>query len=272
MTTITSHPDVRSRRALVTGAAGGIGQGIATHLAELGYALALSDVADDALRLVADRITTDTGTRVETMTANLAEAASVGPAVDAAADRLGGLDVVVNCAGVLKDARVAKMTAAQFRQVLQINLVGMLNTTAAALPALRASGTGRVVSLTSRAWLGNFGSANYAASKGAIAGVSRSLALQLAADGITVNCIAPGFIETPMSKSLPDNIIERIMKSIPVGRVGRPDDVARTVAYLAGPDAGYVTGQTITVCGGRSISGSLRCIAESVVSRENAVP
>jgi NAD(P)-dependent dehydrogenase (short-subunit alcohol dehydrogenase family) len=134
----------------------------------------------------------------------------------------------------------------------------MLTTTSAALPALRSSETGRIISLTSRAWLGNFGSTNYAASKGGIAGVSRSLSLALAADGITVNCIAPGFIETPMSNSMPDEIIERVRQSIPVGRVGQPIDVARTVAFLADSNAGYVTGQSIPVCGGRSISGSMR--------------
>lgn len=258
MTISVTELNVCPRRALVTGAAGGIGQGITTYLAELGYALALSDISTDALRPLADRIASHSDTEVAIFAANLADASSAGRAVRAAGDRLGGLDVVVNCAGVLDDARLEKMSAAQFRRVLEVNLVGMLNTTAAALPDLRGSGTGRVISLTSRAWLGNFGSANYAASKGAIAGASRSLALQLAADGITVNCIAPGFVETPMSKSLPDNIIERIMQSIPVGRVGRPDDIARTVGYLAAPEAGYVTGQTITVCGGRSISGSLR--------------
>ncbi len=98
----------------------------------------------------------------------------------------------MNCAGILKDARIEKMEPAVFRQVLDVNLIGMLTTTAAALPALRSSETGRIISLTSRAWLGNFGSTNYAASKGGIAGVSRSLSLALAADGITVNCIAPG--------------------------------------------------------------------------------
>ncbi|MGB3481085.1 MAG: SDR family NAD(P)-dependent oxidoreductase [Mycobacterium sp.] len=258
MNTPTAQHDSCPRRVLLTGAAGGIGQGIATHLAQLGYALALSDISAEALRPVADRITAHAGADVAVFEANLADPQSARSAVEAAADRFQGLDVVVNCAGVLKDARLEKMTTTQFRQVVEVNLVGMLNTTAAALPALRRSGTGRIISLTSRAWLGNFGSANYAASKGAIAGVSRSLALQLAADAVTVNCIAPGFVETPMSKSLPDNIIERVKQSIPVGRVGRPDDVARTVAYLAAPDAGYVTGQTITVCGGRSISGSMR--------------
>ena len=248
----------RHRRVFITGAAGGIGQGIAAHLAELGYVLALSDLSTDALQVLATRIGESTGAEAGAFPADLADAGSVRAAVDAASARFGGIDVVVNCAGLLKDARVDTMAAPVFRQVLHVNLVGMLNATAAALPSLRASGTGRIISLTSRAWLGNYGSSNYATSKGAIAGVSRSLALSLAPDGITVNCVAPGFIETAMSNSLPENIIDRIRQSIPVGRVGQPEDVARTVAFLAAPEAGYLTGQSITVCGGRSISGSMR--------------
>ncbi|MGE0220441.1 SDR family NAD(P)-dependent oxidoreductase [Mycolicibacterium sp.] len=256
---MTSSPTPSSapRRALLTGAAGGIGWGIATHLAELGYALALSDRSSESLAPLLTEVT-GTAADVTCLPADLTDPQSVTAAVDAAVARFQGLDVVVNCAGVLKDARVETMTAATFQQVLQVNLIGMLNVTAAAMPALRRSGTGRVISLTSRAWLGNYGSSNYATSKGAIAGVSRSLALSLAADGVTVNCIAPGFVETPMSNSLPANILERVRRSIPVGRVGRPEDIARTVAFLAAREAGYLTGQTITVCGGRSIAGSMR--------------
>ncbi|MET0455746.1 MAG: SDR family NAD(P)-dependent oxidoreductase [Mycobacterium sp.] len=255
---MTAVAEPLSRSAFITGAAGGIGRGIALHLAAQGYRLAVSDISEAAL----DQLAEDVGTACDADTvglqADLSDRASVGRAVNAAVDRFGGLDVLVNCAGILQDARIEKMAAVTFRSVLEVNLVGMLNTTEAALPALRTSGSGRVISLTSRAWLGNFGSTNYATSKGAIAGVSRSLALSLAGDGVTVNCIAPGFIETPMSNSMPDEIIERVRQSIPVGRAGRPSDVARAVAFLAAAEADYVTGQTITVCGGRSISGSMR--------------
>jgi 3-oxoacyl-[acyl-carrier protein] reductase len=258
MTLPTTAPQAPIRSAFITGAAGGIGHGIAVHLAELGYRVALSDISESAL----DRLAADIGERgtadVATFRADIADPVSARQAVTSATERFGGLDVLVNCAGILKDARLDRMTAEAFRAVLDVNLIGMLNTTASALPALRRSGSGRVVSLTSRAWLGNFGSVNYATSKGGIAGVSRSLALALAADGITVNCIAPGFVETPMSNSLPENILERVRSSIPVSRVGRPADVAHTVAFLAAAEAGYITGQTITVCGGRSINGSLR--------------
>ncbi|MDV6293388.1 SDR family oxidoreductase [Rhodococcus aetherivorans] len=248
----------RARVAFITGAAGGIGRGIAEHLAELGYSLGLSDISEVALQTVANDIADATGVAVSARAADLADRQSIQAAVDATVADLGGLDVLVNCAGILEDARIEKMDPAVFRQVIEVNLIGMLTTTAAALPALRCSGSGRIISLTSRAWLGNFGSTNYAASKGGIAGVSRSLSLSLAPDGITVNCIAPGFIETPMSNSMPAHILDRVRHSIPVGRVGRPIDVARAVAFLGDANAGYVTGQSIPVCGGRSISGSIR--------------
>lgn len=167
----------RPRVAFITGAAGGIGRGIAEHLAELGYSISLSDISETGLRAVAKDITEATGVAMSTSAADLADRESVQAAVDATVSRLGGLDVLVNCAGILKDARIEKMEPAVFRQVLDVNLIGMLTTTAAALPALRSSETGRIISLTSRAWLGNFGSTNYAASKGGIAGVSRSLSL-----------------------------------------------------------------------------------------------
>lgn len=248
-----------ARTAIVTGAAGGIGVTIVEELIRNGYGVGMTDLDDTALSDTADRIRSSTGVdRIWSRAADLGDPSDTSSAVTELAAALGGTDVLVNCAGVLKDARVPAMSADRFRRVLQINLGGMLSATMTALPYLKQSGTGRIISLTSRAWLGNFGSSNYAASKGAIAGVSRSMALAVAADGITVNCIAPGFVETPMSQSMPDHILERVRQSIPVPRVGTPLDVARTVTFLAAEEAGYITGQTVTVCGGRSIAGSLR--------------
>lgn len=260
--TITFTPESamsRTRTAIVTGAAGGIGVGIAKDLARLGYDVGISDVDDARLAEAADRIRPSTGpSHIYSRAVDLRDRAATADAIDQLAADLGGVDVLVNCAGLLKDARVSAMSPDWFRHVLEINLGGMLSTTTAALPYLRESGSGRIISLTSRAWLGNFGSTNYAASKGAIAGVSRSLSLALADDNVTVNCVAPGFIETPMSQSMPDHILDRVRQSIPVTRVGVPYDVARAVSFLAAEEAGYITGQTLTVCGGRSIAGSLR--------------
>lgn len=246
------------RVAIVTGAAGGIGQGIASHLVRCGYSVGLTDIDPVAVRSVTDDIAREAAGSVVGIAADLADPDSVSSAIATLAEKLGGYDVLVNCAGILQDARVPNMDPAVFRRVLAINLAGMLQTSSVSLPYLKASGSGRIISLTSRAWLGNFGSSNYSASKGGIAGVSRSFALSLAKSNVTVNCIAPGFIETPMSNSMPDEIVERVRQSIPVGRVGQPEDVARAVAFLADESAGYITGQTISVCGGRSISGSMR--------------
>lgn len=257
--TSTETAPPRPRSAIVTGAAGGIGLTIAEDLARAGYRVGLTDLHEDPLVRATDHIRSVTDSQsISAKAADISDARSITAAIETLAAALGGLDVVVNCAGVLQDARVPTMTAAQFRRVLAINLGGMLETTTAALPFLKESSNGRIISLTSRAWLGNFGSSNYAASKGAIAGVSRSMALALASDGITVNCIAPGFIETPMSNSMPNHILNRVRRSIPVGRGGTPHDVGRAVAFLASEEAGYITGQSLAICGGRSIAGSLQ--------------
>ena len=258
MTEHVNHPNGNARSAVVTGATGGIGRCIASYLADLGYDVGLTDLDSAAVDSVRNTLSSAVTTKVVGVAADLSQPNSVQLVVDSMAGELGGIDVLVNCAGILNDARVPKMEPELFRQVVSINLAGMLQTTAVAIPYLRASGSGRIVSLTSRAWLGNFGSSNYSASEGGIAGASRSLALSLASSNITVNCIAPGFIETPMSNSMPSEIIDRVRQSSPIGRVGTPQDVARTVAFLADKGGGYITGQTITVCGGRSISGSIR--------------
>jgi NAD(P)-dependent dehydrogenase (short-subunit alcohol dehydrogenase family) len=141
-----------------------------------------------------------------------------------------------------------------FRRLLDINLVGPMNLIDAVIPHMQRQGYGRVISLASRAWLGNFGSSGYSAAKGALVGATRSLALANGRHGITVNCIAPGFIDTPMSRSMPPEVVARVIESIPVGRAGTTDDVGALVSFLAGSESGYITGQTILTCGGRGIS------------------
>jgi len=174
--------------------------------------------------------------------------------VERTLSEFGTLTALVNCSGWLKDHRVQDMPLDTFERLLDINFVGPLRLIEAVLPQMKRGGYGRVVSLASRAWLGNFGSCGYSAAKGAIIGASRSLALACAPHGITVNCVAPGFIDTPMSRSMPAHIVERVIGAIPVGRAGTVDDVGAIVSFLLGEDSGYITGQTILSCGGRSIS------------------
>lgn len=230
---------MNTRVAIVTGAAGGIGSGIVDHLLADGYAVLGVDL----------RIDDPDRDHLRTWCGDLTDTDSAAGIVDAALSAFGSLDVVVNCAGLLKDARIERMDREDFAAVVQVNLIGAIRLTGAALPHLRRSGTGRVISIASRALLGSFGSSNYATAKGGLVGLTRSLALAEGPRGVTANTIGPGFIETPMTRHLAD----RTAEAIPVRRAGTPADVARAVSFLAAPDAGYLTGQNLMICGGRSL-------------------
>ena len=237
--------------AIVTGAAGGIGAAVALRLAQGGLRLMITDVDEAGLRAVAAKVTpgqvliapgdlTETGFPVRLLETTLRECGSV--------------DALVNCVGWLRDQRVENMPPELFRRLLEVNLIAPVRLMEAVLPHMGKQQFGRIVTLTSRAWLGTFGSSGYSAAKGGLVGVSRSLALAWAKYGVTVNCIAPGFIDTPMTRSMPPNIVERLIDAIPVGRSGTVDDISALVAYLIGRESGYITGQTIVSCGGRSIT------------------
>lgn len=235
-----SAAEARNRVAILTGAYGGIGGGILTHLLAAGYnVLGVDRVAPSAL----------SGPHEQSVVADITDPETPDRLVAEAVDAFGGLDVIVNCAGVLRDSRIEQMPAADMRFVLDVNLFAAMRIVAAAIPALRQSGTGRIVSISSRGVLGVFGSSNYSASKGGLVGMTRALALAEGGAGITANTIAPGFVATALSAHLSgSNAVE-----IPVGRAGTVDDIGRAVTFLASPDAGYITGQTLNVCGGRSI-------------------
>jgi NAD(P)-dependent dehydrogenase (short-subunit alcohol dehydrogenase family) len=238
---------------IVTGAAGGIGSAVALKLASLGAQLVITDLDAAALERVAAQHAEGPG-RLVPLAGDLLDPQLPERLVSAAVEAFGSLTLLVNCSGWLKDHRFHDMPVDTFRRLLDINLVGPMRLVDAAAAAMKVAGRGRIVSLASRAWLGNFGSSGYSAAKGGLVGATRSLALALAPFGITVNCIAPGFIDTPMSRSLPPHILQRVIDAIPVGRSGHVDDVSALVAFLAGEDSGYITGQTILACGGRSIS------------------
>jgi 3-oxoacyl-[acyl-carrier protein] reductase len=242
--------NLAGRLALVTGGAGGIGRGICTTLASRGATVVVADLDQDAVAVAAAEITAGQPTEAHPLVLDVTDPAARSAAIDFCAG-LGGVDVLVNCAGVLRDARVGKLDTALFRRLLEINLLGPLALTRLVAPGMAERGGGAVVNLASRAWLGTFGSTAYSMAKGGLVGATRSLALELGRCGITVNAVAPGFVDTPMTDGLPAAIRRRTLDAIPVGRGGRPDDVAGAVAFLA--EAPYVTGQVIVVCGGRSI-------------------
>lgn len=243
--------DLSGMTALVTGASGGIGSAIARALAGQGARLALS--GSNAAKLEAFREALG-GDHVA-LPCDLADAAAVDALVPQAAAALGGkLDILVNNAGVTRDNLVMRMKDDEWDQVIRVNLEAAFRLIrAAAKPMMKARG-GRIISITSVVGAtGNPGQANYAASKGALTAMSKALAQELASRNITVNCVAPGFIESAMTDGLADAQKEALLARIPAGRLGAGADVAAAVVYLASAEGAYVTGQTIHVNGGMAM-------------------
>jgi 3-oxoacyl-[acyl-carrier protein] reductase len=243
--------DLTGMTALVTGAAGGIGSAIARALAGQGARLALS--GSNAAKLEAFRA--ELGDGHVAVAADLGDAAAVDGLVPAALDALGGrLDVLVNNAGVTRDNLAMRMKDEEWDQVLRVNLEAAFRLARAAARPMMKQRFGRVISITSVVGqTGNPGQANYAASKAGLVGLSKALAQELAGRGITVNCVAPGFIRSAMTDVLPDAQKQALLGRIPVGGLGTGEDIGAAVVYLASREAGYVTGQTLHVNGGMAM-------------------
>ncbi len=244
--------DLKDRTALVTGATGGIGAAIAKTLHEAGATVVLSGTRENVLQERVDELGAE---RVHAVPANLSDPESVAALVPAAEQALGrGVDILVNNAGITRDTLAMRMKPEQWQQVLDVNLTAAFRLSQAVLKGMMKARWGRIVNITSVVALtGNPGQANYAAAKAGMIGMSKSLAREVAARGITVNCVAPGFIETPMTDALNEKQREAILAQIPAGRLGSPADVAAAVLYLASDAAAYVTGQTLSVNGGMAM-------------------
>jgi len=242
--------DLSGKSALVTGASGGIGGAIARALHGLGAQVALAGRNREAL----DRLAAELGSRAAAMAAELSDPAAADALVKGAEAAFGALDILVNNAGVTRDNLVLRMKDEDWQYVLDVDLTAAFRLSRAALRGMLKRRWGRIVQVTSVVGTtGNPGQANYAAAKAGLAGMTKALAAEVAQRGITVNCVAPGFIVTAMTDALDDEQKARLLPRIPAGRLGGPDDVAACVAFLASPEAGYVTGQTIHVNGGMAM-------------------
>ena len=242
--------DLSGRKALVTGATGGIGGAIARALHAQGATVAISGTRRAAL----DDLASALGERVHVVEANLAETASVEALVPSAEAALGGLDILVNNAGVTRDNLFLRMKDEEWDTVIAVNLTAAFRLSRAAVKGMMRRRYGRIVNIGSVVGsTGNPGQGNYAASKAGLIGMTKALAAEVASRTITVNCIAPGFIESPMTEGLNEKQREGILATVPMGRLGRGDEIAAAAVYLASDEAAYVTGHTLHVNGGMAM-------------------
>lgn len=247
---------LKDRVALVTGGGRGIGKAIALALAKEGADLGINYVEDpegknarDA-KEVADSIT-EMGRRCLIVQANVAGGEEVAGMVKKVIGFYGKIDILVNNAGITRDVTLKQMARSDWDEVINVNLNGVFYCTREVINYMRDAGYGRIISLSSIVGqTGNIGQSNYAASKAAVMGFTKSVAREVARKGITVNAVAPGFIQTTMIEKIPDRIKDGLLEQIPAGRFGTPDDIARVVVFLALEDSSYVTGQVIHVNGG----------------------
>jgi len=242
--------DLTGKTALVTGATGGIGGAIARSLHAQGATVALSGTRREVLEALAAEL----GERAHVLPADLANIEQVEALVPQAEEAMGALDILVNNAGITRDGLFVRLSDEAWDTVIAVNLTAGFRLTRAAARSMMRRRTGRVIGITSVVGVtGNAGQGNYAAAKAGLIGMSKALAKEVAARGVTVNCIAPGFIATPMTHVLNDKQKEAILSAVPAARLGTPEDIAAAAVYLASDEAAYVTGQTLHVNGGMAM-------------------
>jgi 3-oxoacyl-[acyl-carrier protein] reductase len=240
--------DLNDKVALVTGGSRGIGKAIGARLVGAGAKVALADVVDAAqIQAAAD----DIGGGAIAVSANVTDPESCAAAISQVEDALGPIDILVNNAGITRDGLLIRMADEDWSAVLEVNLKGVFNMTKAVARGMMKRRAGRIVNIASVVGItGNAGQANYSASKAGVIGFSKTVAKELASRGVLVNAVAPGFIDTDMTRALPESARETLLKMIPLARLGSPDDVASAVLFLSSDLASYITGQVVVVDGG----------------------
>jgi 3-oxoacyl-[acyl-carrier protein] reductase len=242
---------MEGRVALVTGGGRGIGRAVAVRLAGEGTRVAISYRSNDAAAEETAQLVRQTGVQCQVFRGDVASVGDVEPLIKGVSEAFGPVEILVNNAGTRRDNILLRMKEAEFDEVLATNLKGMYLCTRAVLRGMVRARWGRIVNVSSVVGLvGNAGQANYAASKAGMIGFTKSVAREVANRGITVNAVAPGYVETEMTRGLPENIKGQILEQVPMSRFGEPAEIAEVVAFLAGESAAYVTGQTIAVDGG----------------------
>lgn len=240
--------------AIVTGGSRGIGRAVAVRLAKDGMNLVINYRGNSAAAEETERLCRELGAEVLLVQGDVSRAEDCEKLAAQAKEAFGRVDVLVNNAGITRDGLLARMTEEDFRAVLDVNLVGPWNMMKAVNRIMMKQRYGRIVNLSSVTGLmGNMGQTNYAAAKAGILGMTKSYAREVASRGITVNAVAPGFINTDMTEAMPEGAKDKIITGIPMGRTGKPEDVAEAVAFLASEQAGYITGEVLRVDGGMAM-------------------
>ncbi|AWW45547.1 3-oxoacyl-ACP reductase FabG [Polynucleobacter paneuropaeus] len=240
---------LKDKVAIITGAAKGIGFATAKRFAEEGAKVMIADISMEAVKTAAAQIP-----NAEAFVVNVTDRASIQIALDQILERHGQIDILINNAGITQDARLIKMTEAQFDAVIDVNLKGVFNCTQLVVPHMLEKGKGAVVNASSVVGIyGNFGQTNYSATKFGVIGFTKTWARELGAKGIRVNAVCPGFISTEMVKAMPDNILQDIEKRSWLGRLGTPEEMANVYLFLASDEASYVNGVALEASGGISL-------------------
>ena len=242
---------LKGKCAIVTGAAKGIGKAIALKLASLGANIVLNYRSSEEKAIETENEIKALGVEVLRVKGDISNISDVENLVNTAKEKFGKIDIMVNNAGITKDTLILRMKEEDFNSVIDVNLKGVFNCLKTITPVMVRQKSGKIINLSSVVGIaGNAGQVNYAASKAGVIGMTKSLAKEIGARGITVNAVAPGFIETDMTEGLGEKFKEETKKAIPLKRLGKPEDVANVVAFLASEDADYITGQVIQVDGG----------------------